>query len=475
MRKNANRTASVSITEFSKKGNGIGTTLNQNGEPWKVEVPFTIPGDTAEALLLRKRGGLFGSLLQQITIPAPTRIAPKCKHFSVCGGCRWQQIPYTEQLQNKEEMVRRYFGDLITPDVAFHPIIPCGSPWQYRNKMEFSFSSDAAKTKYLGLIIDASGGKVVNLTECHLVNPWFIEALEATRAWWEGSDLEAYHIRQNTGSLRTLTVREGKRTGDRMVMLTVSGNPDYALHRPQINSFLAAIRKAIEPPDPDCHLSVFLRIHQIAKGIPTNFYEMHLYGPDHIKETLLITTIAGKEPIPLTFTISPSAFFQPNSSQAEKLYSLALQHAAIPQDAVAYDLYCGTGTLGICMAKHAKQVIGIEISPESALDARTNATSNGIENFTVYTGAVHEILKNKEFPKPDLLMIDPPRVGLEVAGCEQIIALGAPSIVYISCNPATQAVDVAELVKHGYRLVSIQPVDQFPQTIHIENIALLVK
>lgn len=462
-----NKIIDLEIDGLSKKGNGLGIFPRENAPPLKVEVPFAIPGDTVRCETIRKKRGVSVARLQEVLTPSPSRIAPKCLHFGICGGCRWQQMSYADQLSLKQKTVQHHF-----PGFTVEPIIPCTSPWQYRNKMEFSFSSDAAQNHYLGLIQDSSKGKVINLTECHLVNPWFIDCIKAVRSWWKESGLEAWRMTKDTGSLRNLTVREGVRTGDRLVMLTVSGNADYALNRPQLDSFIAAVRLAVTPPE-GSHLTIFLRIHQAVKGMPTQFYEMHLSGPDHLREILYIQKEKDVTAVPLTFTVSPSAFFQPNTTQAETLYSLAIQSAGISQGDIVYDLYCGTGTLGICMAKQAKQVIGIEISPESSLDARTNAKSNQIENYTVYTGPVHKVLKEETLPKADVVVVDPPRVGLDPEALKLIVGLGAQKIVYISCNPETQAQNVMELQQYGYRLQGIQPVDQFPQTVHIENIAVL--
>ncbi|MFQ5730028.1 MAG: class I SAM-dependent RNA methyltransferase, partial [Waddliaceae bacterium] len=284
---------------------------------------------------------------------------------------------------------------------------------------------------------------------------------------------------RNSGSLRNLIVREGIRTGDRMVNLVVSGNPEYALKKHHLESFVAFVRAAVEPVDPEKKLSLFLTIHQVQKGKPTDFYEMHLHGPDHIREILWIKTDPAEDPVPLTFTISPAAFFQPNTQQAEQLYSIALKMAIIPKHAVVYDLYCGTGTLGICVARRAHQVVGIELSPESAHDARYNASENGLENVEILTGAVHEkleeIRQKEQFPSPDLVMVDPPRAGLDSVALKHIVRLNPPKILYISCNPATQAENVADFVKGGYRLQTMQSIDQFPHTVHIENIVVLIK
>ncbi len=473
------RQVEVDIVNFSKKGNGIGYFVRQDEQTWPVEVSFTVPGDRVKTTLLRKRSGVYRSWLDEVVTPSSDRIEPKCRHFGVCGGCRWQQIPYSKQLEEKELMIRHHFGDLITDAVDFYGIVPNNDPWKYRNKMEFSFSTDREGNRYLGLMMDQGRGKVVDLQECHLTNPWFIDAVSTVRDWWKESNLEAYHSYKDVGSLRTLTLREGIRTGDRMVNLTVSGNPDFALKKHHLEGFVAFIRDAVEPVDPDQRLSVFLTIHQIQKGHPTQFYEMHLYGADTIREELRIHREEQTSRESLTFHISPAAFFQPNTLQAEKLYSLALEMAQISSDQVVYDLYCGTGTLGICAAKRAKQVVGVELSPESAHDARHNAKENGIENISILTGAVKRILgeiREKElYPEPDVVMVDPPRAGLDPEAVKHLIELSPPKLLYISCNPATQVDNIREFIKNGYELKAVQPVDQFPHTVHIENIALLTK
>lgn len=467
----------VDIGSLTKKGNGLGVIADENKR--HVEVPFTMPGDKVKALMHRKRGGVYASRLEEIIVPSQDRIEPRCIHFASCGGCRWQHIPYHGQLKLKQEHIHQLFRPLINPGVSIVQIIPCDPPWQYRNKMEYTFSSDSTGKQFVGLIIDSSRGKVLNLTECHLVNPWFTEALKAARQWWIESGLTAYHPYSNKGSLRTLTVREGMRTGDRLIMLTVSGNPDFALSKQQLDSFSAFMRDAIEPTTAGSELSIFIRIQQTAKGMTTNFYEMLLHGPDHIREILHIQPDMQQEAALLNFSVSPSAFFQPNTKQAERLYSKALQLLDIPDNSVVYDLYCGTGTLGICAAKHAKQVLGIEISPESSLDARTNAVNNGLKNMAVITGSVGEVItklrSDKGFLSPDIVMVDPPRVGLDVETLQNLIELKPLKILYISCNPATQVDNIKILKQAGYEIEAVQPVDQFPQTVHIENIVVLIR
>lgn len=473
---NLQRSCVIEIAELTKKGNGLGTISE---EPTRqVEVPFTLPGEQVQAKLQRKKDGLYMSSLEELIVSSPSRIEPRCVHFGVCGGCRWQHMSYRDQLKIKQDKIDKLFAPLLIGGQSILPILPCEHPWEYRNKMEFTFSEDASKNKFLGLIMDSSRGKVLNLTECHLVNPWFIQALKTVKAWWEESNLEAYHPHVDKGSLRTLIVREGIRTGDRLIMLTVSGRPEYALQKHHLESLVAFLRDTIEPVDPSISLSIFLRIQQAIKGTETNFYEMLLYGPDHIQEVLHIQ-IAKDALVTLKFDVSPSAFFQPNTTQAEKIYSLALQMLEIPLDSVVYDLYCGTGTLGICAAKKAKKVIGIEISPESSLDARTNAAKNQLNNIEIITGPVKDVIaaKRKEggLALPDVVMVDPPRSGLDAEIIKHLADLCPQKILYISCNPETQVENIKELQKVGYIIKAIQPVDQFPHTVHIENIVILHK
>lgn len=473
------RIVDLNIHDFSVRGNGLGTYDHPQGMKWIVEVPFTIPGDFVRASLSQKRRGVYQSALEEILVPSPKRITPKCIHFGTCGGCRLQQISYTDQLELKEAFVRRCFKSLNNPELTVYPISPSPKPWEYRNKMEFSFSANRAGDKFLGLMIDSGRGKVLNLTECHLVHRWFVEALDSVRNWWKESEIEAYNPSKNTGLLRTLIVREGLRTGERLVMLTVSGEVAYAISKSKLTGFVNALRAAVEPQDGTGTLSIFLRIQQIAKGRPTEFYEIALYGTEAIQEILYIKKDQNSEAETLTFTISPSAFFQPNTLQAERLYSRVLELGMIPKNSIVYDLYCGTGTLGISLAKHVKEVIGVELSAESAVDAKTNLKLNSISNMQIIMGDVGDVLKkiyqDQEIPPPDVVLVDPPRTGLDPDAIRLLLSLNPAKIIYVSCNPVTQASNSEELVKGGYELQCLQPMDQFPQTAHVENIAIFKK
>lgn len=377
-----------------------------------------------------------------------------CKHFLSCGGCTAQDVPYEEQLKGKQNAIESLF-----PGEPLLPIVPCNNPWRYRNKMEFSFSQNKAGEKFLGLILKKSRGKVFNLEECLIAPEEFADILGRVRAWWHESDLQAFNFRSAEGTLRTLTVRKGERTGQIMVILTVSGNPQFAPKTSQIEQFVQAI------DDPS--ISLFLQVHQAIPGKPTQFFEMHLAGPTHILEEL---TLHGRT---FQFNISPTSFFQPNTTQAEVLYQTALGFPHLTKESIVYDLYCGTATIGIVCAPRVKQVIGIEFNPHAVFDGKMNAELNGQSNVRLHRGDVAHVLAQEELPPPDLVILDPPRVGLDNAALAILRHLAPPQILYISCNPKTQAQNVLELT--DYEVVKIQPVDQFPHTPHIENIVYMIK
>lgn len=471
--------ALVDIREFFGSGHGLGVLQDVNGATEVVEVPFAVPGDRVCVTLTKRCRGVWGSVVKETLSLSPDRVPPRCVHFGHCGGCRWQQLPYEAQLRLKEKFVRRCFASYAEENVEQRAIVPCDPPWFYRNKMELTFSSlRRTKERFLGLNAVGGKGRSFTLSECFLCPPWFLEASRAVRRWWEATDLQAYYPPKNNGSLRTLTLREGVRTGDRMVVLTVSGNPDFALNKAQIDGFVKAVQEEVRPQK-EGELSVFLRIQQTAKKMATNYYDMHLLGADHLRERLYLTPMQGGSSHCVNFCVGPTAFFQPNTLQAEKLYSLALQMAQLTPESVVYDLYCGTGTLGISAALAVKKVVGIELSPEAALDARTNVQENGLSNVVIHCGdagrELSRLSKESDFVTPDVVLVDPPRAGLDARAIEYLARLKPEKIVYISCNPSTQADNVSSLIKEGYQLKVLQPVDQFPHTVHIENIALLYR
>ena len=466
------RELDVAIRGLTLRGNGLGDADLEDGRRLTVEVPFCAPGDRVKARFLGKRKGMVKGQLLSVEDAAETRIEPRCRHFGTCGGCRWQHIDYAQQLSYKEEQIKRCFGDHLG-DAVVHPIVPADPPWRYRNKMEFSFAATRGGDRFLGLVMDGAYRDVFNTEECHLCSEWMSDALRAVRGWWDASGVAAYNIRNGTGTLRTLTLREAVASGDRMVILTVSGSVDFALGSAEIESFLSAC-SAIAPSG-DGQLSVVLRLQQTEKGMATSFVERVLSGPDHLREELSVPVGDTKHAV--RFRISPTAFFQPNPAQAARLYGLAVERAGIRSGDVVFDLYCGTGSLGLCAAPVAKSVTGIELSPTAVDDARRNVDNNGFGNMEIVCGDVGRELSRLRaedgFVTPDVVMVDPPRAGLDATALEHLAQLKARRIVYVSCNPVTQAENVAVLTTVGYRLSALQAVDQFPHTAHVENIAVL--
>ena len=441
----------LTIQKYSKRGHGLAPL---EVRPAQAEVVGSVIGDTVSIELGKKKKKTYSTTLLEVLTPSSDRVKPRCQHVGSCGGCTWQQKSYDAQVNAKQAMLSALF------QVEPLPLIRCVDPWQYRNKMEFSFSQNRDGEKFLGLMIARSKGRVLNLEECHLTKPWFIDVLKAVRQWFQTSDLKAYHMHSDTGTLRTLTLREG--SSGKMVFLTISGNPQYCMSAKDIVTFKQAVRSVIKNP------SLFLRIQKIAKGVPTQFFEMHLGGPEQIEETLHV----GEREI--KFKISPDSFFQPNPRQAEKLYASALKIAEPKKTDVVFDLYCGTATLGIVFAPLVKKVIGIELNPYAVCDAEVNISENNIENIKVYKGDVGERLALISEPA-DIVILDPPRSGLNPTAIKHLLRLSPKKIVYISCNPKTQSENISELISSGYTLKTVLGVDQFPHTVHLETIALLEK
>lgn len=476
MRKKTQRIVELKINTFSRKGGGLAPLNPTDPISPLVETSFTVPGDVILAELGAKQKGVHIGKLQQVVRTSPDRISVRCPHFGECGGCRLQHISYEHQLKHKESFTYQCFKSFAAENVSFNPIVGCDTQWGYRNKMEYTFSMDSSGNKYLGLMMYGNKRRAFNIRECHLVNSWFTDTVKSVKQWWDNTDMKAYHHSVDIGSLKTLTLREGHHSGDRMVILMISGDHNFVPRTQLLQPFIEVVRNAAEPSNGEGSLSILLRLQQVSKGHVTTFYDMPLYGSGLIREKLNIQVDKSKPPVSLAFDIGPSEFFQPNTKQAEKYYSLALSLAKTSPDAVVYDLFCGAGTLGLSISKYVKQVVGIEISPESSERARTNAIRNDCKNITIFSGAVRHLLNKltqKDLPCPDIAIINPPRMGLDKEAILHLLELHPPKILYISCDPAIQARDVQILLENGYRLVLIQPVDLFPHTYHVENIALL--
>ena len=497
----------LTITDSMGCGDGFGYVLKQNVSHCvssrKVVVPCTMLGDVVEVTARTCKRSACRGILKKIIKPSPQRVQARCPHFGVCGGCRTQHVSLAQQLKYKQDFVHQLFSSsgpfgshspdphsplspLGNASTTYAPIEPSVCSWEYRNKMEFSFSSDAKGEHYLGLFDLQGRGRVMNVEVCYLVEPWMAQLLKVVRSWWKDHALTAYHPHHNRGCLRTLTLRQGFASGDRLAMLTVSGNPEDALPQTAMQDFAERMQAFRCQEKPEATFSSFVRIQQICKGAPTQFFEILLQGPGVIRETLNVQAQQTQTPQALYFHIGPTSFFQPNPKQAERLYSLALQMANLTDRTTLYDLCCGTATLGIAAAPFVQRVIGVELSPEALLDAKTNRTLNGCQNVTFHQGDVGAVvarLASEEISQEEsvqstqgahrVVVVDPPRAGLVKAAHQAILALKPQQILSISCSPVSQASDVHAWVSAGYRLVRVQPVDCFPHTPHIENICLL--
>jgi 23S rRNA (uracil1939-C5)-methyltransferase len=449
------KTARLSVVEFTPQGHGLAYH-----EEKPIEIKNSIPGDEVTVQLLKKRKKLIQTWVEEFHTHSKNRVTPKCAHFAICGGCRWQQMPYDDQLKIKEDSLLKLFA---SDSKSWLGLIPCKDPWQYRNKMELTFSQNKAEDKFLGLYMQTGKGRVLNIEECHIGRPWFNKALKTLRSWWDSTHLQAFHPPKNTGSLRTVTLREGIHTGDKLVMLTVSGNPSYALPKENLITFCETLKESLGK-----EVTLYLQIHQAIKGKVTQFYEMHLNGSEWIQEKL---TVFNKT---FTFNISPTAFFQPNTVQAEKLYETALSFLELSPSETLLDLYCGTGTLGILASPQCKKVVGIELSPQAILDAKDNLHINNIGNMELFQGDVGEVIQRERLFSSSAI-IDPPRTGIGLKTLKTLTSLPIKKIAYISCNPKTQVEDIAILKQNGFKIKKIKGIDQFPYTPHIETVVLLTK
>lgn len=489
-------TTPIVIEGYDEKGYAIASVTRVDGFTATVRFFGGIDGESVQlqSVVPSKYGkGCRDATSFQIIQESPFRVASRCAHFGTCGGCVLQHIEPSYQTKIKEKKIQALFesecGSFLTT-TRIDPIIGNGqiAPWAYRNKMEFSFAQDRAGKRFLGLY-DRLGRGVTPIHECHLVNSWMQETVQKVFQWWEdeASHLTAFSMRSGEGTLRSLTLREGISSSDRMVILTVSSKPEYAPKAQDVKSFKEMIEKYSSPQAAfqeegfhgAPHLSVVLRIHQSIPKMPTQIYEMILSGPDYIRETIR-ADVTQEKSVEYTFHISPQAFFQPNSHAARHIYSQALQFAELTEEDVVYDLYCGTGTFGMFAAAIAKKVIAIEISKDAAYDAKTNAERLGITNFSIHCGDVTEVLhtlrqeENKSLGQAPVVIIDPPRVGLHPGAIEEICSLKPKRIVYVSCNPLSQVKDLNQILSRGgWKLKAMRPVDQFAHTPHVENIALL--
>lgn len=435
-----------------------------------VFVPFAVPGDIVDIHVRRKKKNYMEGVVQRIVKPSPHRLEAFCEHFGVCGGCKWQPLPYEMQLQTKQDQVRDQFvriGHLDIPEIT--PIIGSDLTKYYRNKLEYSFSSkkwimnleDAekleGKEKYaLGFHVSKFFDKVLDINECHLQPSPSNEIRLFVRDFCLKNDYDFFDIRENVGYMRNMIIRTTE-AGDVMLIVCF-----YYEDKEKREALLDAIAEKFP------QISSLYYIINEKKNDSIGDQECILYKGDEC----IIETMED-----LKFRIGPKSFYQTNSKQAYKLYSVTRQFADIQEDEVVYDLYTGTGTIAQFVSSKAKKVIGIEYVPEAIEDAKINAKNNNITNCEFFAGDMKDILKPDfiaEHGQPDVIILDPPRAGIHPDVAKVILDAAPKRMVYVSCNPSSQARDIA-ILSEKYDIVAIQPVDMFPHTQHVENVCLLTK
>jgi 23S rRNA (uracil1939-C5)-methyltransferase len=416
----------VEIEKIAFGGRGIG-----HYDERIVFVNNAVPCDLVECSFTRIKPNFFEARLEKIIKESNQRIKPRCKHFNVCGGCTWQYLNYHKQLELKENQVKealRHIGGFKNIEVK--SIIGCDEPWFYRNKMEFSFYK-----KMVGLHPKGYRYEVFDLKECFLESDVIPKILKKIRKIIKPG-------------LISLTIREGKRTNERLINLTYT---DAEVNRQKYINLMKPFAT-----------SIYITKKIAKKGQKTEFIEEHLFGKKTLTEELCN----------LKFKILPQAFFQPNTLQAEKLYNKAVEISEIKAHDTVLDLFCGTGTIGMTIAKHANEVFGIDSNESAIENAKQNAKTNKIKNIKFVSGDAYKKVKELNL-KPDIVIVDPPRCGLNQKLCEKLAELKPKTIVYISCNPTTQARDLKSLANSGYNLDLMQPIDMAPHTYHIETVAKL--
>ena len=453
----------VEITAIGSEGKALGRVDEK-----VVFVPMLVPGDIVDVQVTRKRKNYMEGYVVKQHKYSEMRQQAECSHFGVCGGCKWQHIPYVKQLEFKQQQVMDNFtriGKFAFPEVK--PILGSINEYFYRNKLEFTFSNrrwltdkeissgdDISNRNALGFHIPGMFDRVLDIEKCYLQNDISNEIRNSIRDYAIKNDLDFYDSREHNGFLRTMTIRTSS-NGEIMLIMNL-GYED----REKREKLLAFIR------DEFSSITSLMYVINTKLNDTFNDLDVELFsGRDHIIEEM-----GG-----LKFRIGPKSFFQTNTTQAEKLYSIAADYAGLSGEEVVYDLYTGTGTIANYIAKRSKRVIGIEYVDEAIQDARNNSDLNNIKNTEFFSGDIKEILSEEFITKsghPDIIITDPPRAGMHESVVKTLLNTGAEKIVYVSCNPATQARDIA-LMADKYEVAAVQPVDMFPQTHHVENVTLL--
>jgi 23S rRNA (uracil1939-C5)-methyltransferase len=460
----------VVIHGVADRGKGVGRTA----DGLVLFVEGAVPGDVVDVFVQKKKGGFGEGRIENLLTASPQRTESFCQHFTVCGGCKWQHLEYSAQLEHKNQAVLDAFERIAkVPVQTFLPILGAPETTYYRNKLEFAFSNkrwllpeeidtfpeaeEGLKMTFPGLGFHRAGAfdKVVDIQHCHLQAEPSNAIRNAAREIALEQDLDFYNVRKHEGFLRNLMVRLTT-TGEIMLLVSFARADMDA-----IQAFLDALLKRLPG-----QITTLVYCINSKKNDTVFDLDMVVYqGKGFVVEQL------GD----LRFKIGPKSFFQTNSRQAKNLYDVVVQFAGLTGTENVFDLYTGTGSIALYLARYCKQVVGIEEVPEAIADAEENRALNDIRNAIFYAGDVKDVLSPdfiEKHGKATLVVTDPPRAGMHEKALRFLLELEASRIVYVSCNPATQARDV-QVLSEKYDVLKVQPVDMFPHTHHIENVALL--
>ena len=433
----------LTIDSLAHGGNGV---ARRDG--YVVFVAGAVPGDRVRAVVGKAKRAYAEARAVEVLEPSPDRIPPRADH----PGAPWQVMPYERQLEVKAAQVREALERIGKLDgFELEPIVPAVEEWRYRNKLEYSFGTGAAGELVCGFHAPGRWDEIVPMDDCLLASERSNVVREQVLEWARLQGLSAWDRREQRGLLRNLVIREGRRTGELQVRLVTSpGSIDT-------DSLIPAVQ---------CDGLFWTKQDQLGETVQGG-------------ETVLLsgTTKLREQVGGLDFMISPEAFFQTNTEMAERLYEVAAEMAALRGHERVFDLFCGIGTIGLSLAARAREVVGVEIVEPAVADAIENARLNDVLNARFYAGDIRLAMRDlvEEAGRPDVVVVDPPRAGLSQKVVRRILETQPSRIVYVSCNPTTLAPNAAQMVEAGYRLTRVRPVDMFPQTPHIESVALLEK
>lgn len=455
----------VEITGVAAEGKSIARV-----DDMVVFIPYGAPGDVVNIKLDKKKRSYAEAHIVDMVKPSPDRVTPACEHFGVCGGCKWQHIPYESQLRYKRDQVVDALTRIAKVEIPeVNPTLGSKETFCYRNKLEYTFSCkcwitfedlrsgrEIADRNALGFHIPGAFDKVLDIKKCWLQDDLSNRIRLFVRQYALAKGYEFYDIKAQQGLMRTLMVRIAS-TGE-VMLIVVFARPEQE----KIDDMMGAI--AAEFPEITSLLYV---VNQKVNDTIADQEVITYRGRDYINEEM-----EG-----LQFRIGPKSFYQTNSLQAYELYKVARRMACLKPDDLVYDLYTGTGTIANFVARQVKKVVGIEYVPEAIADAKLNSEVNGIDNTIFFAGDMKDVLTDgfiEEHGRPDVMIIDPPRAGMHEDVVNVILNARPERIVYVSCNPATQARDLA-LMDSLYRVEEVQPVDMFPHTHHVENVVRMTR